>query len=526
MKRLTTILLAVAIILTLTACGGGNNNDSDDRDRNRNRGDTTVEGDTATTPTTADSGGTTAPKQPANCADCGNNPCGCPEPTVYTNVFASNESELRAAVADAGTTPTAIHLTADIELMSNFVISQHGADIKLTSDGTVYRLIATRNMDVIMIQFGATLTLEHISIAREEGTSGSGVVFDGGTLIMNSGEISRHAIGVDITRGHIVGSGTFIMNGGRITENRGKGVLVQRFTMNGGYITNNLVGGVGSPNFTMNGGEIRDNAGSGVDVELSGILTIGGAAASFTMNGGTIRNNTTSGNGGGVRMWSAVTFAMNGGEIINNTAGGDGGGVYFRRSSNDQHRDVSFSMSGGEIRNNTANIGGGMYIRGGVMQNMTFTMDGGKISENTADFGGGLHVGRMAILVMNDGEVINNTANRSGGGVSVAAYSDTASSFTQNGGVISGNTAETNGGGVILGSQGNRGATFTMTGGEIHGNTASSGGGFHVNRGTFTLDGGWIFDNSSEDTFIGQNATVNINVFDANIGGIGVSPPR
>jgi hypothetical protein len=93
---------------------------------------------------------------------------------------------------------------------------------------------------------------------------------------------------------------------------------------------------------------------------------------------------------------------------------------------------------------------------------------------------------------MSGGEISENTASTSGGGVYVGANGI----FTMSGGEISGNTVSSSssysyGGGVYIGSSG----AFTMSGGEISGNTASAtyrsyGGGVYVPYdGTFIISG-------------------------------------
>jgi hypothetical protein len=319
---------------------------------------------------------------------------------------------------------------------------------------------------------------------------------DSGSLIMESGAVVTGNTASSYNgSGVYVSSGTFIMNGGEISDNTastttssyGGGVYVSSgtFTMNGGEISGNTTysfwsdwnscgGGVyvSSGTFTMSGGEISGNTSGtgGVCVSYSGI---------FTMDGGEINGNTSS-DGGGVGVYSG-TFTMNGGEINGNTSS-DGGGVYVSSGT--------FTMSDGEISGNTASSdGGGVYVYSG-----TFTMNGGEINGNTAYYdGGGVGV-YSGTFTMSDGEISGNTSS-DGGGVSVSySYSFgvvSSGTFTMNGGEISGNTASARGGGV------KSSGTFTMNGGEISGNTSSDGGGVGVSYGTFTMSDGEISGNTA-----------------------------
>jgi hypothetical protein len=71
--------------------------------------------------------------------------------------------------------------------------------------------------------------------------------------------------------------------------------------------------------------------------------------------------------------------------------------------------------------------------------------------------------------------------------------------FTMNGGTISENTSDDNGigggggGGVLVES----GGTFTMNGGTISGNVSATGGGVYVQTGMFTMNGGEIRGNTA-----------------------------
>lgn len=116
---------------------------------------------------------------------------------------------------------------------------------------------------------------------------------------------------------------------------------------------------------------------------------------------------------------------------------------------------------GAIIRNNgtidkTAQFGGAIHLE----NHGTFTMNGGLIKNNHAVRGGGVCL-IASSMVMNDGEIINNSANSKdsyaghyGGGIYVANFQDWPAvggdysreiageaSFTMNGGTISGNEA-------------------------------------------------------------------------------------
>jgi hypothetical protein len=189
------------------------------------------------------------------------------------------------------------------------------------------------------------------------------VEVSGGTLTMNKRVTLQNSVNADSDGGGVAveDGGTFIMNGGEINNNMsnksGGGVLV-----NGGA-------------FTMESGEISgngaDGSGGGVRVNSGGI---------FTMKSGEISGNKSGDGGGGVLVNGGI-FTMEDGEISGNGADGSGGGVYVNGGA--------FTMEDGEISGNKfGGVGGGVYVNGGA-----FTMKSGEISGNGAGgSGGGVYV--------------------------------------------------------------------------------------------------------------------------------------
>jgi hypothetical protein len=190
------------------------------------------------------------------------------------------------------------------------------------------------------------------------------------------------------------------MEGGEISKNQNRGVYVLKagkFTMTDGEISGNQSsnqwgGGVCiEGTFIMEGGQISENLaiqagrGGGVCIEEE---------ASFTLKGGKIINNKAegynnrsggvgNGGGGGVVVNGCLSgkteFIMEGGEISGNTAERYGGGILLITNQDEKG---TFTMTGGTISGNTARGGGGLQNYGN-----RFTMDisGGTISGNTPD---------------------------------------------------------------------------------------------------------------------------------------------
>ena len=305
------------------------------------------------------------------------------------------------------------------------------------------------------------------------GDSGGGVyVEDGGSFIMNGGSITDNAAGSNGGGVYVTKGGSFIMNGGSITDNTAD--------TNGGGVHNRGT-------FEMSGtATVSGNTGSeGGGVYNYGIFNMSGAAVIAD----NLANDNTGGGGyggGGVcNSGKSSAFNMSGGEIKNNTCINlsYGGGVCNRSST--------FIMTGGSITGNSTSNG----CSGGGVENYysTFTMSGtAAINNNTAGSGAGVF-NFQGTFNMNGGEIKNNISKGSyGGGVSnKRTFDKTDTVFNMTGGTISGNSASFAGGGVYNGGS----ATFNMSGGEIIDNNCSSndgyggGGVYNASGCKFTVSG-------------------------------------
>ncbi len=182
---------------------------------------------------------------------------------------------------------------------------------------------------------------------------------------------------------------------------------------NGGEITGGTHSGiylVNKASFIMNGGKIANNKRSydaSTDIaDIYGNYHFGGGGvevhdSTFTMTGGTIASNTITAEG--IR-----------GDVC-------GGGVYVDDNS-------TFTMNGGTITGNTADRGGGVYNGGGA-----FTMTGGTITGNTANKdGGGVHVHFSIRFTMTGGTIEDNEAGQNGDGAYVEENVDISISGSPN----------------------------------------------------------------------------------------------
>jgi predicted outer membrane repeat protein len=155
-------------------------------------------------------------------------------------------------------------------------------------------------------------------------------------------------------------------------------------------------------------------------------------------------------------------------QVANNTSTG-GGGLYISA------RSVTLSRT--EIISNSVHKrGGGIYLIAG-----TLTAKGGKIAENLARNGGGIF-NAQGPLVLSETQVISNAANERGGGIYHNSLSE-AITLTQT--TLAGNSAQ-EGGGIYARSE----SSLHIEGGQVADNSAThSGGGLYIDG---TLPAGFV----------------------------------
>lgn len=171
-----------------------------------------------------------------------------------------------------------------------------------------------------------------------------------------------------------------------------------------------------------------------------------------------------------------------------------------------------FHVGGGSASLTTRNMeftnvvldGGGydasiIYVR----HHCTATLNDGAVLKNSKSSKGAVELGGSYLsgiskLVMNGGEICDNTSTGNG----AAVYMGEDSAFTMSGGSIHHNTAEGNGGAIYIGYK----ADVVMSGGSIHDNTAAgNGGAIYIDAPTreesigwyFTMEGGEIYKNTA-----------------------------
>jgi len=393
----------------------------------------------------------------------------------------------------------------------------------------------------VLVAAGGTFTMTSGTIggtatgaANEASCGGGGVYVANGTFNMNTpgGNITNNTANNNGGGVAIENNGTFNMNAGTIQGNAansgssGGGVYVfgGQMSMTGGTIggatpqtRNSAVYGGGiyynssTRTLQISGGTIRNNAASSTNGSGGGIFLGGG---NLTINNAAVQIlENSSYNAAGVHVDSG-TFTFSAGTISGNAATNNGGGVVF---SSGTTFNMSGTAAGTVISGNSAVSGGGVYF-GGTTFNMTGGTIGGSAanSTNTATNGAGVYVAAGTFTLGTNGLIEGNIAETSGGGVFVST-----GSFALSGGVIQGNTGKVTGGGVYSST------TFTMSSGRIYNNDTAltanrSGGGVYMLSGNFTMSGGQIERNISNNgggVYFTGGGTFSMNTPGGTIGG-------
>lgn len=248
---------------------------------------------------------------------------------------------------------------------------------------------------------------------------------------------------------------------------------------------------------------------------------------SLVLGSGAVLQNNIGYNGGGISAINSIatpsSITVRGDAAIReNVAIVNGGGIYFSAYQGGVNIDEQATVS-----NNKAVLGGGIYFEDNSARSLSVLNIGGnaQISANSATSGGGIDVAVGELLINDNAEISENTAERYGGGIANYGNTVTIADDVK----ILNNTAQ-NGGGIYFSSAT---ATSVSIHGLIQGNSAFTAGGVYINgmqQGELNLSraqfiqnrttsydhaGGLaIYSNSSSDTSL--SVTMEGTVFDGN----------
>lgn len=262
-------------------------------------------------------------------------------------------------------------------------------------------------------------------------------------------------------------------------------------------------------NFSADNASITDNtAGTGGGIYL---LTDSGANVNFSKSSiaGNKAVNGASGSGGGI--WinnqsqdAGVSATLTDILLENNQASAHAGGMALYAGAGT----FTFHMTGGTVSNNLASQeGGGFVISHEGSGNLTFHQS--VFSQNTANGAGGAIYyagtgeGNFSTLTMTAADIFDNTAGRSGGGLSLSSGTGTLTALLEDC-IVNSNTAlSSSGGGIWNGGNDNR-LTLSGTSTVIGNRTQSGNGGgiyFNSDIGTMLLTGNVkVSENRADET--------------------------
>ena len=375
------------------------------------------------------------------------------------------------AVAAGGT----VKLDKDVKLAKTLTIPS-GQSVTLTSDGAFTLTSDDGLANLIVIEKGATLTLEGNLTLSARFVSGSAIVCRGTLNLTDSVSIRNAVLNAQSTAVIDVSGDTAkaVISGGSVEENK----------LSGGYSAPVRVSG--GAKLEMTGGKILNNSLNGLEnTSSSGVLVYEGG--SFTMTGGCIEQNSGL-RGSGVMVYSnsktaPASFVMSGGSISGNSSSGSSSGVYQPSGAVHVEGYASFTLKGsGVISNNSVpgGMGGGVCAvdpgiqRGEEGCGTAFTMTGGEISGNSARTGGGVYSYTNGVR-LEAGIITGNTAGNLGGGVYSEGNTSYYSTLNMENALITDNTATYQGGGLWFCATGET-TIHAADGAAIFGNSASEAG--------------------------------------------------
>jgi hypothetical protein len=255
------------------------------------------------------------------------------------------------------------------------------------------------------------------------------------------------------------------VNGGTAKVTIGGNPIIRTGSIGGGK-TNNASGHIGSADINISGG----------DIQAQFVMAAGaGVPPTFNMSGGLIRNSDTDDteylhvqkNGGAVYLEEG-SFTMSAGEIRQCYAE-RGGAIYIKGSPS-----TTFNMTGGKITECVAkNDGGAVYLEGGMV-----TFSGGELSHNLAGRGNGggfcivggnfsMPEGGTASIIEN-AAFSDNTIGGKGGGLYVTSAGSDVTVDIISGNIIN-NSSDKVGGGISVDMTGNETSSANVTVGKTDG---------------------------------------------------------
>ena len=303
-------------------------------------------------------------------------------PFTVENTNDSGAGSLRQAILDAnasnGTADTIvfdINGPITISLITTLPPITDPAGLTIDGTGQAITVSGNNSVQVMRVNIGAKLTLEHLTVVNGRADGGGGI-FNNGTLIVSNSTFSGNNA-YDYNGGGIYSYGTLIVSNSTFSNNS----------------ANDYGGGIYSyGSFIVSNSTFSSNSSGYYG---GGIYSYGAINVSNSIFSG----NSTDHHGGGI--YNNGSLSVSNSSFSGNSADNSGGGIYS---------DGSFSVSSSTFSSNSASIGGGIYNFGTYSANVSNST----FSGNSADSGGGIY--NTSTLNLSNSTFSGNSAD-SGGGI-------------------------------------------------------------------------------------------------------------
>jgi len=268
---------------------------------------------------------------------------------VVTNTNDAGEGSLRQAITNANAFASNDTITFSVSgtigltsALPSLVTAATAGTLTINGGGAVTVTRSSSTFRIFIVNSGANVTLNGLTITNGLASNGGGILNNGGTLTVTNSTLS----GNTATAG---GGGGILNNGGTLTVTNST-LSGNTATSNGGGIFNN--GTLTVTNSTLSG----NTANGGGGIASSGTTTV---------TNSTLSGNSATASGGGIGSSGLLTVT---GSTLSGNSATDGGGI---GSSG------ALTVTGSYLFNNTAVTGDGVYsLNGGSVTNTCLVGNG------------------------------------------------------------------------------------------------------------------------------------------------------